>query len=705
MRDKNETNYQAEATQSEIGEEQIYESLQFYSMRDNSSRNSTNAGDINTGGIRAASSSDSSKENNHSEPSLNNHDESPISTMKLIGSNIKNKSAEKFEVRSKGGFFRNLTGKGADNSSTPEIARKLLSDTEFESWSTFPSDPSSISTGQENDDGKTENEINKNRLAWEAHVTSPMDYPASQQERNDKVVCEEKDFPLSVINSQQANDISELRKNVSDNDFFQTETNGGITKIKIAEERSDMQGNSKRYSKRYLEYCIAQAVEESSKKQHLELSQLKEERDKLLQQTENMKSEKDSLQKNFEVDLDAALKVQRANHDKETETIRKENKESMIRLQEAQSQLELQLSQLQQQAQLQTNLSESERLSQESILLQQTKNYELQLDDLRSQLLKQKETYEEQLQTQKGILTEEITTRITQSMTKKLEALEQQMSQMQTESETQISNIQNEHANEIEEMIAQLDEVEAEHERKLHDEILHVSSQKEIVITALSAHLAEERKKVEDMILEQERYREIIEETENTAQSYKVELEVCIREHEEILLEEKKNRRISEKKIEQDMRNAAEQQFNEANKIYLTLKREYDLVEEDNDRLTKEIKAVDSIVEGLKRESKNKEMEYMNEIAQLKAELATAQANQTRLDHEYSSEIESLKDSEQILKQKLEEATTNYTQVHMSLATVVSEKNKLEKENLELNSVCEELMAMVEGGDVGKEIS
>ena len=86
-------------------------------------------------------------------------------------------------------------------------------------------------------------------------------------------------------------------------------------------------------------------------------------------------------------------------------------------------------------------------------------------------------------------------------------------------------------------------------------------------------------------------------------------------------------------------------------------------------------------------------------------ELATEQANRTRLDHEYSSEIETLKDSEQILRQKLEEATTNYTQVHMSLATVVREKEKFEKENLELNSVCEELMAMVEGGDLGKETS
>ena len=612
MRDRNENNYQSEAIPSEIGEDQIYESLQFYSMKEKSNRKSIDAGDINTERIRTVPSSDSSKENNHTTPRLKHNNESPIVSMKLIGSNSKNKSADRFDGRSKGGFFRTLTGK--DDSSKPEIARKLLSDAEFESWSTNPNDPSSIFNVQENNNSEAETEINKDELAREGQNTLRKDSLNSEQKRND-----ETQFPFSVVTSQHANDLSQMGKKLSDNDFFQTDINGGITKIKIAEEGFDMQGNSQRYSKRYLEHCVTKAVEESSKKQNLELIQFMEERDNLLKQTENMKDKKDSLQKNYELNLDAALKAQQENHNKEMEKIRKENKESMIRLQETQSQLELQLSQLKEQAQLQTNKSESDRLSQESNILQQTKNHERQLDDLRSQLLKQKELHEEKLQTQEGILTNEITTQIKKSMGKKIEYLEQQISKIQNESQKQISNIQNEHANEIEEMIAQLDEVEAEHERKLQDEIQHVSSQKEIVITALSAHLAEERKKVEDMMLEHERYRDIVEEAENKAQSCKLELEARIREHKEILFEEKKNSRISEKKIEQDMRSAAELQFNEANKIYLALKREYDLVEEDNHRLTQEMQAMDSLVEGLKRESKSKEMEYMNEIAQLKA--------------------------------------------------------------------------------------
>ena len=79
--------------------------------------------------------------------------------------------------------------------------------------------------------------------------------------------------------------------------------------------------------------------------------------------------------------------------------------------------------------------------------------------------------------------------------------------------------------------------------------------------------------------------------------------------------------------------------------------------------------------------------------------LATSEASRTRLEQECSIELETWKETEMVLRQKLDEASTNCKQAHMSLAALASKKEKLEKENVELNSVCEELMTMVEGGN------
>ena len=48
------------------------------------------------------------------------------------------------------------------------------------------------------------------------------------------------------------------------------------------------------------------------------------------------------------------------------------------------------------------------------------------------------------------------------------------------------------------------------------------------------------------------------------------------------------------------------------------------------------------------------------------------------------------------LEKRLEEARTNCSSAHMSLASVVAEKERLGRENAEINAVCEELMTMVE---------
>lgn len=64
---------------------------------------------------------------------------------------------------------------------------------------------------------------------------------------------------------------------------------------------------------------------------------------------------------------------------------------------------------------------------------------------------------------------------------------------------------------------------------------------------------------------------------------------------------------------------------------------------------------------------------------------------------EFQTKIEKLQALQRDAQSKLEDANIARNAANLSLAAVVQEKEKLIKENMDLNSVCEELMAMVEG--------
>jgi hypothetical protein len=64
---------------------------------------------------------------------------------------------------------------------------------------------------------------------------------------------------------------------------------------------------------------------------------------------------------------------------------------------------------------------------------------------------------------------------------------------------------------------------------------------------------------------------------------------------------------------------------------------------------------------------------------------------------EFQSKIEKLQVLHRDAQSKLEDANIARNAANLSLAALVQEKEKLIKENLDLNAVCEELMAMVEG--------
>ena len=623
--------------------------------------------------------------------------------MKHPGSSSK-KDPNRSNNRKKG-LFRKLTIKGDDDPAEIDIARRILSDPDLgqdiklkmERSKTETDTAESISTAPSDDSFKSIENQNLN----------------SSNHSFDRVLVDDVDNRI---------DDSAWVGQVASNSALSPDRN-------TRNERDQVVDNEQRiYSEQDLQDLLAAEIAKSLEKQMKNIETLSKERDQLAEQVKSMTIQT-SPQKQPKDESHDLSRVKQADLEARIEKLETEKAYILSSSQETHGQLQKQIQQLRDQIMNQESANES-KISKQSLLQQE--DYERQLEDFRTELLLQKEKYEEKLRSQQEVLTKEITSRITQTLTQQKDYLQNRINDMENDTQTQIANVRDEHAAEIEEMIAQLDEVEAEHETRLQEAVQEASSQKEIVITALSAHLAEERRKVDEMSEEHVKFQEMMELAESELKACQEELKIQVQEYEAILQEERQNRIVAERKIEQDMRSAAEKQFKDANKFYLKLKREYDLAEEEIDKLTKDLEENDLMFDSFRKESKGREMKCLAEIADLKAGknffivnlffnerlglfansflsnvfihtvLAKAEASRARLEQEYSSELEASRDMENVLRQKLDEASTNCTQAHMSLATVVNEKEKLEKENKELNSVCEELMMMIEGGNEQK---
>jgi hypothetical protein len=77
--------------------------------------------------------------------------------------------------------------------------------------------------------------------------------------------------------------------------------------------------------------------------------------------------------------------------------------------------------------------------------------------------------------------------------------------------------------------------------------------------------------------------------------------------------------------------------------------------------------------------------------------LATAEATFTKRLNDLHSKMQDTQAAERSCQVRLEEANLARNAANVSLAQVMMEKEKLVKENIDLASVCEELMSIVEG--------
>lgn len=151
------------------------------------------------------------------------------------------------------------------------------------------------------------------------------------------------------------------------------------------------------------------------------------------------------------------------------------------------------------------------------------------------------------------------------------------------------------------------------------------------------------------------------------------------------------------KKAQDEIRSAAESQFASANQTYVKLKQDYATLLKEKETMAMELTTCEKKMALKDREVETVISKYVAELAEVRAIMATAQADSIKLEQKYKTEMMILQDDNQEKTMKIEEQDKNLDDLRHKVDHAMKEKQDLVKENRELQSLCEELMAIVEG--------
>lgn len=277
--------------------------------------------------------------------------------------------------------------------------------------------------------------------------------------------------------------------------------------------------------------------------------------------------------------------------------------------------------------------------------------------------------------------------------------------QQQQEKEQQQSSTE-----EIDLLIEQLDQIESEYSAKLNasQTTLH---EKDAIIGALGHNLTElkDGSAILQNELQQERDTVQLLQDELVRANAKVfeareEKERLSNEHKMILEQEIHRLEAKAARIEKDVCNAAKEQFAQAKLAYDTLLEERDELMFKRDALSRELQMARE--ESAKREahSKSKEADLLARIAELKAEIASANAETVAVRRDYKIASDEAQGRISSLEDALQRSNEDRAATQHALASAKTNRERLEKENTELNALCEELMRIVEGRGDGEVI-
>lgn len=96
------------------------------------------------------------------------------------------------------------------------------------------------------------------------------------------------------------------------------------------------------------------------------------------------------------------------------------------------------------------------------------------------------------------------------------------------------------------------------------------------------------------------------------------------------------------------------------------------------------------------QEQKKKEKELKAKIAALKSKLERVEDENGADAKKFTLQIADMREKEQKLRTQLEEVDKAKEAAHVTLDSLMAEKNRLKKENDELQDICNELMLVAE---------
>jgi len=164
----------------------------------------------------------------------------------------------------------------------------------------------------------------------------------------------------------------------------------------------------------------------------------------------------------------------------------------------------------------------------------------------------------------------------------------------------------------------------------------------------------------------------------------------------EAIREEEEKRQEAIKEAKNDIIKDAQEQFAQANEQYKRLKAKHSSSLKSVKQLEEDLKRAKVQSEGLVQEQKKKEAEMKAKIAALKKKLERVEDENGADAKKYTLEIAEMREKEQKLRAQLEEVNKAKEAAHITLDSLMAEKNKLKKENDELQEICNELMVEAE---------
>ncbi|GAX16589.1 hypothetical protein FisN_7Lh320 [Fistulifera solaris] len=268
--------------------------------------------------------------------------------------------------------------------------------------------------------------------------------------------------------------------------------------------------------------------------------------------------------------------------------------------------------------------------------------------------------------------------------------------------ESRLKDIQDGHTRELDDLLSQLDLVEAEHKENIEmkEKIIR---EKESQIQTLSFKLdeidlkAKAHQKIEKTwSIKLENSEKALEKSEQALVKLQEQYDTFKKEHEQFVAETEDRKEKACKAAENKVIERAEKQFKQANDLYVKLKKQYDLVKSNAERLEAELKEAKSTGETASKEKDIRLNELSKELMELKAAKESIEKEAAQKARDYRKEMQGLLKAAEEFENKFEEAEATNTSLQNALSHLESQKKKLQSEYDELHKVCDELMAHME---------